>query len=81
MQPTVDFATPEDVHYNIDVEKRGRRWGGEFQVNFRPSDNNELVAGASFMKESVAQSDDYWHDNITGETTRPFYFDPVSVTN
>jgi len=73
-------AGPGDVAYRIDVEKRGRRSGAEFQVNYRPHEDHELVGGLSYERETIAEMDDIWHDVRNGGSTRPFYFDPVSLT-
>lgn len=73
-------STPDDVEYDIDVFKRGRRVGGDVQFNANLPGRHELVGGATYEKESLSLVEDRWLDVHTGVVTRPFYIDPVSTT-
>ncbi len=73
-------ATPADVDDTIDVTKHTRRAGGEFQLEIKAANRQQIVAGVTAERESILNVQDLWTDTHTGEVTRPFYIDPVSLT-
>ncbi|MCI4397276.1 MAG: TonB-dependent receptor, partial [Acidobacteria bacterium] len=73
-------ATQADVDDTIDVTKHTRRLGGEFQLNVKATGRQEIVAGVTAERESILNVQDLWTDTHTGEVTRPYYIDPVTLT-
>ncbi len=72
-------STPADVHYAINATKNGRRLGGGFQATLPMGDSNCVIVGASVEREALATVHDLWHNVQTGQTTKPYYIEPVTL--
>lgn len=73
-------ATRDDVRYEIDVQKRSRRYGADLQFTWRPAQAHEVVFGATWEEGSVREVRDRYTELATGAVTVPYYIEPVTLT-